>query len=103
MVNIFIYSIGDITKEKLNDYSLLEENWESELISSRIKKEKFRKKLDKIIIKRGKEIAKKRKILNDISAVVTSTNFTRIFSKKGHNYVTVDFYDSNQRYINPQL
>jgi len=102
MVNVFIYSVGDIEKEEIDKYFPLEFHWESPLISSKVKKEKFNKKVEKFILKRGKQIAKKRNIVNDICAIVTYTNFTKIFSNRGHNYVTVDFYESNQRYINPQ-
>ena len=65
MVNVFIYSVGDIEKEEIDKYFPLEFHWESPLISSKVKKEKFNKKVEKFILKRGKQIAKKRNIVND--------------------------------------
>jgi hypothetical protein len=91
MVEVNIYSILEFNKEDISSANLLEHNWYSPGIPSRVNKIKFYKRTNKAIIKEGKRLAKKDKILKDISAVVTSTNFSRI-GIIPNNYVTVDFY-----------
>ena len=105
MVEVNIYSLNEVDKESRESANYLESNWYGPNIPSWVKDKIFWKKTNKAIIKKGKQLAKDKKILRDISAVITSNNFSAI-GFYPHNYVTVDFYTflvPKMRNLNPEL
>ncbi len=110
MVNVFIYFFDELTdylkgmrNQNIEDYCILEKNWMTPSFSGKLSKEKLIKKIRRSIIEKGKELSRENQSLNDIFAVITSSDFSRVKSDKGEYYNFVDFYESNLRHLNPEL